>query len=67
MKIIRFIFVCHVVLLLQACSSGSFQRYGYDVMKNAGKQRCHQELRSDCDGQESYGAYQQTRETVQQE
>lgn len=67
MKFFKLILVYHLILLLQACSSGSFQRYGYDVMKNAVKQRCYQELRTDCDERESYGVYQQKRETVQQQ
>ena len=65
MKIAGLILICHVVLLLQACSSGSLQRLGFEAMKNAGQQRCYKELRSSCDEHESYDVYQQKRESAQ--
>lgn len=55
--------ICVIVVSLSACTNEQLRRTTYDTLKATERQRCLNEVYSDCPRQGGYGEYQQQRES----
>jgi len=54
-----------LVLLLSSCSTETWQRAGYETVKNIGKQQCQKSATTECQRTGDYPTYQGKRKALE--
>jgi len=53
------------ILFISACSADTWQRTGYETIKNIGAQQCQKSAMSDCQKTEDYDSYKRQQKALE--